>query len=180
MRLADSRFERASLPRPSKASFLGFLLLITLLVASEAWAGLLHGRVIAVADGDTLTVLDEGFRQHKVRIVGIDAPERGQPFGNRSRQSLASLALRKEVDVEWAKTDRYGRIVGQVTVHGQDVGLEQVRRGMAWHFKTYEREQSIEERQAYSAAEDEARGGSLGLWRDREPEPPWEYRRRHR
>jgi endonuclease YncB( thermonuclease family) len=140
----------------------------------------LAGRVIAVADGDTITLLDADKRQHRIRLDGIDAPEKAQAFGDRSRQSLRALAHDHAAVAHCPKLDKYGRRVCRVLVDGQDVGLEQVRRGMAWHFKRYENEQTPDDRYAYAEAEAEARAERLGLWRDAEPEPPWAFRARKR
>lgn len=139
----------------------------------------IDGRVVGVADGDTLTILDGGKRQHRIRIDGIDAPEKGQAFGNRARQSLAELAHERAAAAECHKVDRYERRVCKVFVGGFDVGLEQVKRGLAWHFKRYKHEQSDADRRTYSAAEMEARKTKVGLWRDAEPIPPWEWRQQH-
>ena len=117
-------------------------------------AGTLSGEVVGVTDGDTITLVDREKRQVKVRLAGIDAPEKRQPFGQKSKASLSELAYRKTVTVITGKTDRYGRVVGKLLADGQDVNLEQVRRGMAWHYKAYEREQSAVDRVAYAAAED--------------------------
>ncbi len=84
----------------------------------------------------------------------------------------------KQVAVNWDKRDRYGRIIGKVSINQVDVCLEQVRRGMAWHYKQYQREQSPADRQAYAAAEDLARANHVGLWRDTNPVPPWDFRHR--
>lgn len=92
-------------------------------------------QVVSVADGDTLTVLMEGNRPVRVRLAGIDAPEHDQPFGQRSRQSLAELTLDRPAAVTVWKTDDYGRTVGTVTVGGVDVEVEQVRRGLAWVYR---------------------------------------------
>lgn len=157
--------------------------LATLLLAACAIgspAETLVGNVVGIADGDTVTVLDSTFRQHKVRLAGIDAPERGQPFGNRSKQTLASLVFRREVYVEWHKKDRYQRLVGSVRVGQTDVGLALVGAGMAWHYRVYANEQSTEDRANYRAAENEARSSNRGLWLDPAPEAPWEYRMRRR
>lgn len=132
---------------------------------------------MGVADGDTITVLDSTNTQHKIRLSGIDAPEKSQPFGNRSNQSLSDLVFSKTVTVDTDKRDKYKRNVGKVLVDGVDANLEQVRRGMAWHYKAYEREQPAIDRKAYSDAEDAAKGARWGLWADAEPVPPWEYRR---
>jgi endonuclease YncB( thermonuclease family) len=108
-------------------------LAIYALCACLAQAEILRGKVVKIADGDTLTVLDKSNRQHKVRLIGIDAPERKQPFGTVSRQNLADLVFGKEVAVEWHKQDRYQRVLGKVLLDGQDVNLKQVKAGLAWH-----------------------------------------------
>lgn len=141
-----------------------------------AAADVLVGRVVGLADGDTLTVLDEHHVQHKIRIAAIDAPERRQPFGSRSRANLAALVMGKSVEVEWRKTDRYGRIVGTVRAGQLDAGFEQIRAGLAWHYKAYSKEQAPAERAAYAAAEHEAREQRKGLWLDPQPEAPWDFR----
>jgi endonuclease YncB( thermonuclease family) len=132
-----------------------------------------------VADGDTITVLDANRQQNKVRLIGIDAPEKFQPFGNRSRQHLDVLVHGRDVVVEWNKRDRYGRILGKVLVGSVDANLEQIRAGLAWHYKQYEREQSRENRETYASAELHARTAKRGLWIDPAPIPPWEFRRAH-
>lgn len=90
--------------------------------------------LVAIADGDTLTLLDSSKTQHRIRIDGIDAPEKGQAFGQRSKQSLSDLAFNRNAVAECHKVDRYRRDVCKVIVDGIDVGLEQVRRGLAWHY----------------------------------------------
>lgn len=147
------------------------------LLASTCWAEQLLGTVVAIADGDTVTVLDGSRAQHKVRLAGIDAPERQQAFGTRSRQRLADLVAGAEVLVEHHKRDRYGRLVGKVLVRGADVGRILVVDGLAWHYKQYEREQSAEDRVSYAEAETSARELRVGLWQDAAPVPPWEWRK---
>jgi endonuclease YncB( thermonuclease family) len=148
-----------------------------LALAPLASADTLVSRVVGVTDGDTITVLDDNRRQHKIRLAGIDAPEKGQPFGQRAKQQLSDLVYCKTVTVEWTKRDKYGRVVGKVlTPEGVDACLEQVKQGMAWHYKKYESEQSPEDKRAYAQAEQEARAGRRGLWRDFEPVPPWDWR----
>ncbi|MCV0437448.1 MAG: thermonuclease family protein [Hydrogenophaga sp.] len=142
----------------------------------SVWAQNLVGEVVAIADGDTLTVLDADRVQHKIRLAGIDAPERKQPFGQRSRQMLADLVFRKQVEVLTEKKDRYGRTIGKVMHQGRDVNLILVAQGMAWHYKQYAREQSAIDRQLYAQAEDEARAQRRGLWADSHPIPPWSWR----
>ena len=148
--------------------------------ASEGLAGELIGRVVAVSDGDTLTVLDSQKTQHRIRLSGIDAPEKKQAFGERSRQNLASLAFGKTVTVHWYKRDRYGRLVGKVPVDGKDACLQQVIDGYAWWYRAYAKEQSLEDRRNYAAAEEGARAARRGLWYDPNPVPPWEWRRKSR
>lgn len=146
-------------------------------VVSVANAATLSGEVVAIADGDTVTVLDASKTQHKVRLSGIDAPEKGQPFGDKSRQHLAALLFRRDVVVRWHKSDRYGRLVGKVMVATTDASLWQVRAGMAWHYVAYAKEQAAEDRQSYAEAEAEARRIRRGLWQDANPTPPWEHRK---
>ena len=146
-------------------------------VSTTTLADTLVGKVVGVTDGDTITVLDGQQTQHKIRLMGIDAPEKAQPFGQNSKQSLSDLVFDRSVSVEWKKLDRYQRIVGKVQINGQDANLEQVRRGLAWHYKKYEREQEPLDRAAYSQAEIEARMGTRGLWSDPDPIPPWDWRK---
>lgn len=157
---------------------LRFLLAIVLASAlsTNLWAQNLTGDVVAIADGDTLTVLDTDRVQHKIRLAGIDAPERKQPFGQRSRQRLADLVFRKQVEVETQKKDRYGRTIGKVMHQGRDVNLVLVAEGMAWHYKQYDHEQRTSDRERYASAEDEARAQRRGLWVDPMPVPPWSWR----
>ena len=165
------------MPRPRR---LGWTLL---LAASLCWAATsiaaeLHGKVVSISDGDTVIVLDAEKRQHKIRLAGIDAPEKAQAFGQASKKSLSDMIYGRQVDVNWDKRDRYGRIIGKISAGQVDVCLEQVRRGMAWHYKQYQRDQSPADRQAYGSAEDLARANHIGLWRYPSPVPPWEFRRR--
>jgi len=156
-----------------------FKFILTLLLSSAfvcAHSATITGRVVGVADGDTVTVLDASNTQHKIRLSGIDAPEKKQPFGMRSKQSLSDLLFDKQVTVETDKKDKYGREIGKILLTGQDVNLEQVSRGFAWHYKTYEREQSANDRKLYDFAEQGARAGRRGLWADADPVPPWEFR----
>jgi endonuclease YncB( thermonuclease family) len=152
--------------------------LLLAILAPVVLADTLIGRVVAVADGDTITILDASNTQYKIRLAGIDAPEKGQPFGRVSRQRLADTVFTKTVQVEWSKRDRYGRIVGKVIADGKDVCLLQIESGLAWHYAKYEREQSPADRKAYADAEIRAREQKRGLWMDAHPVPPWEWRHR--
>jgi endonuclease YncB( thermonuclease family) len=141
-----------------------------ILLGSEALARDITGRVVGVADGDTLTILDSSQGLTKIRLHQIDAPEKKQDFGQRSKQSLSDLTYGKQVRVEVFNTDKYGRTVGKILVNGQDVNLEQVKRGMAWVYVKYASEP------AYFAAERTAKAGRVGLWNQPNPIPPWEFR----
>lgn len=140
----------------------------------------LQGLVVRVSDGDSITVLDADKRQHKIRLQGIDAPEKKQAFGQKSKESLANMVYQKTVEVHWRKKDRYGRTIGQVVSGGVDVCLEQVKRGMAWHYKAYQREQKAADRALYDRAQTLAREQGVGLWQDRAPVEPWAFRREKR
>lgn len=157
-----------------------FLLLLLALFSTVASADLIKGNVVGVADGDTLTVLDDQKTQHKIRLMGIDAPEKGQPYGDASKRSLSDLAFGQLVIVDFNKRDRYGRVVGKVTRNGKDLNVEQIRRGLAWHYKQYQNEQEIDDRSLYAQEEYLAQRDRRGLWADKEPVAPWGYRRAKR
>jgi endonuclease YncB( thermonuclease family) len=152
-------------------------LLVALAASPLAWAETYTGRVVRISDGDTVVVLDESRVQHKVRLSGIDAPEKKQPFGNSSKQNLASLVFGRTVTVETSKLDRYGREIGKIVIGTTDANLAQIRAGLAWHYRQYDRELRREDRVAYSQAETLARQERRGLWRDANPVPPWDFRR---
>ena len=142
----------------------GLAAFAVILAATTAHAGELRGRVVAVADGDTLTILDASRQQHRIRLAEIDAPEKRQPFGQRSKQSLSDLCYGRDAAIENDGRDPNGRTIGH------DTNAEQVRRGMAWVFDRYATERSL------YAIQDEARAARRGLWSDPAPVPPWEYR----
>jgi endonuclease YncB( thermonuclease family) len=119
-----------------------------------SWADLLEGLVTGVADGDTITLLDGNHQQHRIRIGGIDAPEKGQPFGQRSKQHMAELAFGKEAKADCYKVDRYGRDLCTVFVNGKDVGLAQLDAGLAWWYRKYAHERLPRDRTRYEMAED--------------------------
>jgi endonuclease YncB( thermonuclease family) len=137
----------------------------------------LTGRVVRVADGDTITVLDSNDTQHRIRLEGIDAPESHQAFGAQSKKSLSEMVFGKDVTVVYQKTDQYGRLVGKILLGGKDINLEQVKAGMAWHYKEYQREQTPEDRELYARSEDEAHAARRGLWQDPDPIEPSAFRK---
>ena len=143
-------------------------------------ADTLTGRVVRVTDGDTIVILDSTNTQHKIRLTGIDAPERKQAFGTKSKEHLSDSVAGKFVVVEYDKRDRYERILGKVLLSDEDMNLEQIKAGLAWHYKKYENEQTQKDRELYSNAEVEATKARRGLWHDPVPVPPWEYRKSKR
>ena len=158
-------------------------ILLTVFIAATcltAWADTLTGRVIAVLDGDTITILDASDQQHKIRLAGIDCPEKSQPFGQVAKQSLSDQLFSRQVSIETNKIDRYGRTIGKVIVDGVDANLGQIKAGMAWHYKQYAKEQPIDDRILYAEAEDIARMLKKGLWSDNDPVPPWDWRKSKR
>ena len=136
----------------------------------------IEGKVVKVHDGDTVTVLDQNNKKHSIRLQGIDAPELKQEFGSDSQKNLSSMVMGKQVTIVWNKVDKYRRTVGTIMLNGRDINIEQVRAGVAWHFKKYEDEQSPADRQTYAAAELEARTGKLGLWKGPTPMAPGDWR----
>ena len=150
---------------------------VMLVCTHSATAATLTGRIVSIADGDTVTLLDASLQQHKIRLSGIDAPEKRQPFGNRSRLHLGALVFGRQVTADCPKTDRYKRAVCRIDVDGVDANLAQVEAGMAWHYKAYSREQSPADRWRYAKAEDRARDARQGLWADRAPVAPWDFRK---
>jgi endonuclease YncB( thermonuclease family) len=130
----------------------------------------LRGRVVKVADGDTITILDSANTQHKIRLQGIDAPEKGQAFGKASGRFLSGLVAGRDVRVTYAKRDQYNRILGTVYLDDRDINLEMLKAGMAWHYKRFDKSP------AYAAAEQDARENRRGLWSDPNPIPPEQFR----
>jgi len=121
---------------------------LLILFSYSLQAATIQGKVVSVSDGDTIKVLDATNTQHKIRLQGIDAPEKTQPFGQKSK-----------------------------ILNGTDVCLEQIKLGMAWHYKQYKSDQPKEDRETYAQAELEARTKTVGIWTDKNPTPPWEFRK---
>lgn len=159
-------------------------LIRSLILALACWvciapslADVLLGRVVGVSDGDTISVIDDDQKTHKIRLSGIDAPEKAQAFGQQAKRQLSDWVFQKTVRVVHNKTDRYGRVVGKVMLDGEDVNLWMVHVGLAWHYRAYAKDQPEADRVAYSLAELNARRKAVGLWGDGNPVPPWEWRR---
>ncbi|HXY35360.1 MAG TPA: thermonuclease family protein [Planctomycetaceae bacterium] len=153
------------------------LVLIFVLAARACCATPRHalvGQVVKIADGDTLTVLDQSRVQHKIRLAGIDAPEKSQAFGTQARNALASKVFRQTVRVEVTDTDRYGREVGRVFCSRRFINAEMVRDGLAWRYPQFDKPGEFE------APETDARRHHRGLWAESDPVPPWEFRKAKR
>jgi endonuclease YncB( thermonuclease family) len=145
-------------------------LVLFALVASGAAHADLSGRVVAVHDGDTITVLS-GRAETRVRLVGIDAPERFQPYGSTARRALADLVAGRDVRVVGRARDRFGRLLGRVYADAVDVNAELVRLGHAWVFRDTNDA-------TLRALEAEAKAAGRGLWRDSRAVAPWQWRDR--
>lgn len=141
-------------------------------IGEDAEDGLLRGRVVSIADGDSITILTDDREEAKIRLADVDAPERGQPWGSRSKQVLSGMVFGREVHVRQTDVDRWGRVVGHVSVGGLDVNREMVALGAAWAYKRYLSDPSLIEVEA------RAKHNRLGLWAMSEAEtvPPWDWR----
>ncbi len=129
--------------------------------------------MIRIVDGDTI-VIEVADAQHRIRLAGIDAPEKNQPWGEAGTRELRRQIAGKHVVIDWHKRDRWKRLIGIVRLADEDMNLHMIDRGLAWHYKRYADEQSPSDRDAYAAAEEAARDARRGLWSDPAPLPPWE------
>lgn len=154
--------------------------IVFLLLSLTSSAETISGRVVGISDGDTVTVLDSANTQYKIRLSGIDAPEKKQPFGQVAKKTLSDLIYDKHVDVSYSKSDRYQRVLGKILLANQDVNLEMLKSGMAWHYKKYQKEQPFEDRISYHNAETAARNQKRGLWVETNPIAPWDFRKAKR
>ncbi len=158
--------------RPGRAVDRSVRSLLFLFLAVTVHAAEITGKVVGITDGDTITVLTAAKESVKVRLYGIDAPEAKQAFGNRAKQELSDLVFGRVVIVQVKQKDRYGRTVGLVTVNGVPVNQEMIRRGFAWWYRDYAKKDV-----QLAKAEAEAKDATRGLWTDKAPVPPWEFRR---
>lgn len=140
------------------------------LAVLPANAETIYGKVVRVADGDTLTILSVQTTV-RVRLTDIDAPELKQAYGRRSKQSLSELCAGDFATLQWNEKDRYGRVLGRVTCKGIDANAEQVRRGMAWVYDRYVKDRTLYQYQL------QAQTSHSGLWADPRPQAPWIWRR---
>jgi endonuclease YncB( thermonuclease family) len=129
------------------------------------------GKVVGISDGDTIRVMHRG-RETKIRLFGVDCPERDQAFGNKARRFTSHMVFRKVVEVQEVEKDSYGRTVAWVSVDGKSLNKELLRAGLAWWYKYYaENEHELKQLEA------EARKNKIGLWSALNPIPPWDFRR---
>lgn len=149
-----------------------------LFTAMPSQAETLAGRVVAIADGDTLT-LQVDRQQHKIRIVGIAAPERVQSFGMASQANLGQMAFQQQATADCLRRDS-GGLRCKVFVNGQDMGLRQLADGVAWWYGKYTNDPFLEDRVSYEQAEMMAKLRRLGLWSESNPTSPWDWRKRLR
>jgi endonuclease YncB( thermonuclease family) len=155
-----------------KVLLIGLAILVSVMASAH---DTISGQVVGVADGDTLTLLDKAHQQHKIRLAGIDAPEKAQAFGQVGKQKLSELCYLKQATVEVINTDRYGRTVGDVTCDGIHANEEMVRGGYAWAYRQYSKGFEY-----LFPIEEQAKLARLGLWKDASPTPPWDWRRSKR
>ncbi len=157
------------------------LLIISMALISSisSAAEIIEGKVVKVVDGDTIHLLIKDNKAIKIiRLSGIDAPERKQDYGKKAKRYLSEFIGNKEVSVTYSKVDRYGRLIGTIFIDEHfDMNLAMVRAGFAWHYKKYQKEQSIRARLIYAGTEKQARKKQLGLWNKSGPVPPWTWRK---
>lgn len=169
-RYLSGRVSSATLEK-GEAGMRIFLILL-LIVATHVHAENFTGQVVRIIDGDTVEILSDR-NSVRVRLAGIDAPEKKQAYGEKSRQFLASLIFRKNVEVVSQGKDRYGRELGFIHLpDGTNVNLSMVKNGMAWVYRQYSKDA------VFLQAEDHARQSKIGLWADSDPVAPWKFRRK--
>jgi micrococcal nuclease len=164
------KYNKQGMSLPSKSRVI-YSIILSLLFSSPLWAEEFTGKVVGVADGDTITVIRHG-RGEKVRLYGIDCPEKGQAFGNRAKQFTSQMVFGKDVLVKTHGCGKYNRILGDIFLpDGGHLNQELVRNGYAWCFKKYVKDVTL------ARLEEEARTAKVGLWADPHAVPPWEFRR---
>ena len=160
-----------------------FIIIILFLTSTYTFADF-NADIVRIIDGDTIDVLDGNNKKLRIRLLGIDTPESEQPFGHESSTHLKKILNGKSVIII-SKPNKnkpytlgyYNRVIGKVILHGRDINLEMIEKGMAWHFKKYKKNQPIEDRYSYNNAENEAQEKKIGLWSDQNPLPPWKWRK---
>lgn len=149
------------------------ILFFLLLISSSAFTQM-KGKVVSITDGDTFVILNDQKEQIKIRLHGIDAPEKKQDFGTVAKNYLSSLIYNKEITIDYKNLDRYGRTIGIVFIEQLNVNEKMLEEGMAWHFKKYDKNSD------WAALEDKAKEAKKGLWLQPNAIAPWEWRSRKR
>ena len=155
------------------------LLVFLYMISASAYADII-GIVQKVVDGDTIHLTDDNGKLHKVRLLGIDAPEMDQSFGFESREMLVNLVEGERVIIDSRKKDRYKRILGKIYLDDMDVNLTMISKGLAWHYKRYRKDQLKRDIPIYSEAEQTAKDNAIGLWSDTALIAPRERRQNKR
>lgn len=156
-------------------------IIITILLfgfSSLSYAEVVIGYVMDVTSGDKLTIRDNDNVIHRVRLIGIDAPESTQPYGKESRNFLVSLILGKELTVLTSENNQTKILIGKVFLNKKDINLQQISQGMAWLSNNIEKELSLMDQKEYSNAARKAKKNQIGLWRDKCPVEPWIFRQK--
>ena len=151
---------------------IGLLLALAIPAIAQAWPA----KVVRITDGDTITVLNRDQVQLRIRLYGIDCPERKQPFGKKAKEFVAQLAGARQVDIHGTENDRYGRVIGLVILpDGTNLNLAIIDAGLGWVYRKYCTKLFCQD---WLEAEDQARKARRGLWVDKNPVPPWDWRRK--
>ena len=152
-----------------------FLFIFCVILTYNVFAENLSGKVISIADGDTVTLLNNN-QQTKIRLAEIDTPEKNQPHGKKSKQALSDFIFKKEVEVEVVTIDHYGRTVGTIFLDNQNINKEMVKAGHAWVYVKYAKDKTL------FVLEKNAKENQLGLWALPEGKriPPWQWRKNKR
>lgn len=165
--------------------------LLTKLKSNLPYSKELKGKVVSIADGDTVIIVvadnstkskflqppnsqPSSKKQYRIRLNDIDAPESKQAFGNKSKENLKNYIYQKDVVVKHESTDKYGRILGTIYYQGKDINLQQVKDGYAWVYRHYSKKQD------YIKEEEKARQERKGLWADNNPINPYDFRRKYK
>jgi endonuclease YncB( thermonuclease family) len=166
------------LARPHAFTYylLGAVSALLLTFSSPLLVDILLGRVVHVTDGEAFTMVDAGERERQVRLSGIDAPERGQPYSEASALHLAGLVAGRRILVDYYQKDRHERLVGKVFFNCMDINFVQIQRGFAWHDTEDIFKQSPADMHLYATAAIKARKAATGLWQEPNPVAPWNWR----
>lgn len=153
-------------PMNRKVLILSLSILLLFPLTAFAWSG----KCVAVTDGDMIEVMHQG-KAEKIRLYGIDCPEKRQTFGKKAKQFTAKMVFKKVVNINPVTVDRYGRTIAWVYVNGKCLNRELLKAGLAWHYKQYSTDRGL------AILEEAARAEIIGLWSDHDSIPPWIWRK---